>query len=216
MAENSLVILKPDAYIRDYVGARVVKTMQSVEGVTINRFEETKVDREFLAEEHYKKHKGKFFHDWLVEFVSSTPVYVLKVGGENRIHGVRDILGDSIVEHSSEGTIRDNYGIIGGVNVVHASDSKETAEREMELWSEYFDTENKTVSVNQFVENNINKPMIDVKRYREISHQIMNENIQEEKAVNEFAELLEKESSAKNKYIRSLAHLLVRNAVMRK
>lgn len=216
MAENSLVILKPDAYIRDYVGARVVKTIQSVEGVTINRFEETKVDREFLAEEHYKEHKGKFFHDWLVEFVSSTPVYALQVGGNNRINGVRDILGDSIVEDSSEGTIRDNYGIIGGVNVVHASDSKETAEREIELWSEYFDTENKTVSVNQFIENNINKPMIDVKRYREISHQIMNENIQEQKAVNEFAELLEKESSAKNKYIRSLAHLLVGNAVMRK
>jgi hypothetical protein len=74
------------------------------------------------------------------------------------------------------------------------------------LWSEYFDTGNKTVSVNQFVENNINKPMIDVKRCREISNQIMNEDIQEDKALNEFTGLLEKESSAKDKYIKSLAH----------
>ncbi len=131
--ERSLVIIKPDGAVRRTVGARVIEALHGL-GLRVRAFREMRVSQE-LAEKHYAVHKGKPFFPWLVQFITSGRVLVLVFEGENAIQRIRDALGPTFVQKAPPDTLRGRYGIWGGINIAHASDSPETAATEIDLWS---------------------------------------------------------------------------------
>ncbi len=131
--ERSLVIIKPDGTIRRRVSALVLKALLD-KGYKICAFCEMKVPKS-LAKLHYAVHKEKPFFPWLVDFISSAPVLTMIFEGPNVIQGVRDTLGATFVQKADPTSLRGKYGIWAGVNIAHASDAPETAEKEIELWT---------------------------------------------------------------------------------
>ncbi|MBS7287281.1 MAG: nucleoside-diphosphate kinase [Candidatus Freyarchaeota archaeon] len=130
--EATLVILKPDATVRSFVGAYTTKVILD-QGYRVTAFKWVQVTGE-LAEKHYEEHAGKPFFNWLTTYIKAAPVVAMKVEGENVIQGIRRMLGATMAQKAEPETIRGKYGIWGGVNVAHASDSPETAKRELALW----------------------------------------------------------------------------------
>ncbi|MFW9962095.1 MAG: nucleoside-diphosphate kinase [Candidatus Sifarchaeia archaeon] len=130
--ERSLVIIKPDGTTRRRVSALVLKTLLD-RGYKICAFREMKVS-ESLAKLHYAVHKEKPFFPWLVDFISSAPVLSMILEGNDVIQGVRDVLGATFVQKAESTSLRGKYGIWAGINIAHASDAPETAEKEIELW----------------------------------------------------------------------------------
>lgn len=131
--EATLVILKPDATIRSFVGASTLKAILD-QGYRVAAFKWVQVSDE-LAEKHYEEHVGKPFFNWLTTYIKVAPVIAMKVEGEGVIQGIRRLLGATLVQKADPETIRGKYGIWGGINVAHASDSPATAERELDLWN---------------------------------------------------------------------------------
>ena len=129
--ERTLVILKPDAIQRGIVGE--ILTRFEKRGFKVVGLKMMQVPRE-LAEKHYLEHKDKPFYDELVEFITAGPVVVFVVEGKNAIANVRKMVGATNPEEASPGTIRHDYGLHIGKNIIHASDSKESAEREIDLF----------------------------------------------------------------------------------
>ncbi len=129
--ERTLVILKPDAIQRGIVGE--ILTRFEKRGFKVVGLKMMQVPRE-LAEKHYLEHKDKPFYDELVEFITAGPVVVFVVEGKNAIANVRNMVGVTNPEEAFPGTIRHDYGLHIGKNIIHASDSKESAEREIDLF----------------------------------------------------------------------------------
>jgi nucleoside-diphosphate kinase len=132
MVEESLLILKPDAVLRRFVGVETLKILLS-KSLRITAFEEMVTSTQ-LAKEHYAVHKGKPFFDWLVRFITSGPVVAMRVEGDNVIQQIRTMLGSTFAHKAEPNTIRGKYGVYGGVNVAHASDGEQTAAEEIGLW----------------------------------------------------------------------------------
>jgi nucleoside-diphosphate kinase len=132
MAEQStLLIVKPDAVRRGLIGeilSRVERT-----GLRIDGMRTTRIDRE-LAERHYAEHGSKPFFDELVEFISSGPVVVARVSGEDAIAVLRKLMGATDPAKADKGTIRGDFGTEIAQNLVHGSDSEESAARELALF----------------------------------------------------------------------------------
>ena len=103
-------------------------------GYKIRAFREMKVP-EPLAKLHYAVHKEKPFFSWLVDFISSAPVLAMIFESDDVIQGVRDALGATFVQKADPSSLRGKYGIWAGVNIAHASDAPETADKEIELWT---------------------------------------------------------------------------------
>ena len=97
-------------------------------------FNEMKVP-EALAKMHYDIHKDKPFFPWLVDFISSAPVLTMIFEAENVIQGIRDALGATFVQKAAPNSLRGKYGIWAGINIAHASDAPETADKEIKLWA---------------------------------------------------------------------------------
>ncbi|MHA1506758.1 MAG: nucleoside-diphosphate kinase [Candidatus Asgardarchaeia archaeon] len=135
--ERTLFVIKPDATIRRFVGIRAIEKVID-EGFKLLTFKEVDIPREF-AEIHYSEHIGKPFYGWLVDFLTLNSVIVIVLEGEGVIEDVRRILGATLSHKAEDWTIRGMYGIWGGVNVAHASSSRESAEREIKLWSTNMD-----------------------------------------------------------------------------
>lgn len=131
--EATLVILKPDATVRSFVGAYTIRAILD-QGYKVTAFKVVQVTDK-LAEKHYEEHVGKPFFNWLIAYIKAAPVVALKVEGEKVIQGVRRLLGATLAQKADPETIRGKYGIWGGINVAHASDSPATAERELALWA---------------------------------------------------------------------------------
>ncbi|NPA38355.1 MAG: nucleoside-diphosphate kinase [Candidatus Nanohaloarchaeota archaeon] len=129
--ERTLVILKPDAIQRGIVGE--ILSRFEKRGFKIIGLKMMQVSRE-LAEKHYLEHQGKPFYDELVEFITAGPVVVFVVEGNNAISNVRKMVGATNPEEAAPGTIRHDYGLHIGKNIIHASDSRESAEREIDLF----------------------------------------------------------------------------------
>lgn len=130
--EQSLVILKPDAVLRRIVGIRVLENFLE-KGFGIENFLELQVS-EGLAEKHYAEHKGKPFFPNLKAYIMLCPVVAMVVTGRGIIKTIREMAGATMANKADSGTIRGKYGIWGGINVIHASDSSESAKREIKLW----------------------------------------------------------------------------------
>ena len=129
--ETTLVLLKPDAVQRGLVGevtARLERTGLKIVGMKLMQ-----VSPE-LAERHYGEHVGKPFFDALVSFITSGPIVAIALGGPNAVAVVRKTMGATNPAESPAGTVRGDFGIDIGRNLVHGSDSADSAERELALF----------------------------------------------------------------------------------
>ena len=131
MAERTLVLVKPDAVERKLAGEILARFERR--GLEIVAAKLVKVSRE-LAEEHYAEHTEKPFFGELVEFITSAPTLALVLEGESAIAVVRTTMGATNPVDSGPGTIRGDFALAMPNNLVHGSDSPESAEREIGLW----------------------------------------------------------------------------------
>jgi len=133
--ETTFLMVKPDGVQRGLVGP-VIKRLEE-RGLRITAMKMMTIERE-RAEEHYAEHEGKDFYEPLLEYITSGPVVAMAVVGKDAISMVRKMVGATDPHEASPGTIRGDYGIEIGRNIVHASDSPESAERELDI---FFDKE---------------------------------------------------------------------------
>ncbi len=129
--QTTLIILKPDAVQRGLMGAIIERFERK--GLRIVGAKLIKVSPE-LAGKHYAEHKGKPFYDGLLKFVTSSPVLVLAIRGLEAVAVCRKLIGATNGRNADPGTIRGDFGLSGGFNLVHGSDSPASAERELALW----------------------------------------------------------------------------------
>ena len=131
MAERTLVLIKPDAMERRLAGEILARFEQR--GLTVRAAKLVKVDRD-LAGRHYEEHAEKPFFGELVEFITSSPTLALVLEGESAVAVVRTTMGATNPVDSAPGTIRGDLALAMPDNLVHGSDSLESAEREIGLW----------------------------------------------------------------------------------
>ena len=132
MTERTLVLIKPDGVERQLVGEIISRIERK--GLTIAALELRHVSED-LAAEHYAEHEGKPFFGSLLEFITSGPVVAAIVEGPRAIAAFRQLAGGTDpVEKATPGTIRGDFGLETQFNLVHGSDSTESAKREIALW----------------------------------------------------------------------------------
>ncbi len=129
--QQTLVIVKPDGVQRALVGKILARFEER--GFKIVGMKLMQVSRD-LAEQHYAIHKGKFFYEGLVNYISSSPVVAMVLEGHEAIGAVRAMVGATRPWEAAAGTIRGDYALMGLRNLIHASDSPETAASEIALW----------------------------------------------------------------------------------
>ena len=133
--ERTLLVLKPDATMRRGVGAAVLeRILEALPDVTPLGFVERGVPKS-LAEQHYAVHKGKFFYPWLIQFIRVGKVVATVLEGNDIVRQLRGVLGATFVDKADSDSLRGKYGLVGGVNVAHASDEPGNAEKEIALWT---------------------------------------------------------------------------------
>ena len=129
--EETLVLVKGDGVRRRLVG-EIIRRIEA-KGLDIHALQLMDVSRE-LAEEHYSEHREKPFFEELVEFITSTPVVAMRVEGEGAIKTVRTLMGATNPADAAPGTIRGDLALSLPDNLVHGSDSPESATRELGLF----------------------------------------------------------------------------------
>ena len=129
--EETLVLVKGDGVRRRLVG-EIIRRIEA-KSFDIDAMKLMDVGRE-LAEEHYAEHRDKPFFDELVEFITSTPVVAMRVRGEGAIKVMRNLMGSTNPAEAAPGTIRGDLALSLPDNLVHGSDSPESAERELGLF----------------------------------------------------------------------------------
>jgi nucleoside-diphosphate kinase len=129
--EETLVIVKPDAVERGLIGEILGRIERK--GLRIETMRRMRIDRD-LAERHYAEHRDKGFYGELVDFITSSEVVVARVAGEQAISVVRTLMGPTDPAAAPPGTIRGDFGTVITHNLVHGSDSPESAKRELDLF----------------------------------------------------------------------------------
>jgi len=133
--EETLVLVKPDGVARNLTG-EILRRIEA-KGYSLVDIRLVEADRELLAA-HYEEHLGKPFYEPLVEFMESGPVVAIRLAGERVIEGFRSLAGTTDPTTAAPGTIRGDLGRDWGLkvqqNLVHGSDSPESAARELALW----------------------------------------------------------------------------------
>ena len=130
-SERTLVLIKPDAMRRGLAGEILGRLERR--GLVVRGGELLQVDRD-LAERHYAEHREKPFFGELVEFITSSPTLALAIEGEGAIATVRVTMGATNPADAAPGTIRGDLALSMPDNLVHGSDSAESAARELALW----------------------------------------------------------------------------------
>jgi nucleoside-diphosphate kinase len=131
MLEKTVVLIKPDAVERKLAGEILARFEQR--GLEIREARLLTVGRS-LADEHYAEHREKPFFGELVEFITSGPTLALVLEGESAISVVRTTMGATNPTDAAPGTIRGDFALAMPDNLVHGSDSPESAQREISLW----------------------------------------------------------------------------------
>jgi nucleoside-diphosphate kinase len=132
VTERTLVLIKPDGVERRLVGEIINRIERK--GLTIAALELRHVSQE-LAGQHYAEHEGKPFFGSLLEFITSGPVVAAVVQGPRAVAAFRQLAGGTDpVEKAAPGTIRGDFGLETQFNLVHGSDSADSAKREIALW----------------------------------------------------------------------------------
>jgi nucleoside-diphosphate kinase len=129
--ESTLLIVKPDGVRRHLIG-EVLRRVEEA-GLTIDDLRMETIPRA-TAEEHYGEHREKPFYDELVTFITGGPVVVAKISGENAIASWRELMGPTDPADAPAGTIRGDFASVITENIVHGSDSPESAARELKLF----------------------------------------------------------------------------------
>jgi nucleoside-diphosphate kinase len=129
--QRTLVIIKPDGVQRALTGKILGRFEER--GLKVIALKLMQVERG-LAERHYAVHQGKFFYEGLVSYITSSPVVVIVLEGHEAIGVVRKMVGATRPWEAEAGTIRGDYALMGLRNLIHASDSPETAASELALW----------------------------------------------------------------------------------
>jgi len=130
-AERTLVLIKPDAMQRGHAGEILSRFERR--GLDVRAARLLRVDRE-LAKRHYAEHVEKPFFEELVDFITSAPTLALVLEGESAISVVRTTIGATNPTAAAPGTIRGDLALAMPDNLVHGSDSPESAEREIAIW----------------------------------------------------------------------------------
>lgn len=128
---RTLILIKPDAVQRGLVGAIISRI--EARGLKIVGMKLLQVDQA-LAHKHYAAHVGKPFFPGLVSFITSSPIVALAVQGENAVEVMRQMMGATDPAKAAPGTIRADFGLAIGRNVIHGSDSAESAQTELALY----------------------------------------------------------------------------------
>ena len=129
--ERTLIILKPDAVQRLITG-QIIKRFED-KGLQIAAVRFMRISRD-LAQRHYAVHKGKDFFEPLLEYITSGPVLVLVLQADGVIAMARKLMGATFGNQAEPGTIRGDFGGSRGFNLIHGSDSPESAETEIKLF----------------------------------------------------------------------------------
>ena len=129
--ESTLLIVKPDGVARGLVG-EVLRRVET-KGLAIEQMDLRVIERA-TAEEHYGEHRDKPFFGELVDFITSGPVVVAKISGEDAITCWRTLMGPTNPVAAPPGSIRGDFATLIGENIVHGSDSPESAARELALF----------------------------------------------------------------------------------
>ncbi len=130
MSERTFIMIKPDAVSRGLSGEIIARIERR--GFTVTGLKMVDMARE-VAEEHYGEHRERPFFGELVDFITSGPVVMLIVEGENAISVMRTMMGATNPADAAPGTIRGDYALSVAENVIHGSDGPESAERELAL-----------------------------------------------------------------------------------
>ncbi|MFE3190477.1 nucleoside-diphosphate kinase [Nocardia sp. NPDC059240] len=132
MTEQTLVLIKPDGVARGLIGEIITRIERK--GLKIAALKQVNVSEE-IAVEHYAEHRERAFFGSLIEFITSGPVVAIVLDGERAIPAFRQIAGGTDpVEKAATGSIRGDYALETQYNLVHGSDSPESAKREIALW----------------------------------------------------------------------------------
>jgi nucleoside-diphosphate kinase len=129
--ERSLILIKPDAFARNLTGEIVSRFERK--GLRLEALKLMTMDRD-LAQRHYEEHTGKPFFDELVEFITSGPLVAMVLAGERAVEAARQVIGATDPLKADAGSIRGEYAISVGQNMVHGSDSDTSAAREVALF----------------------------------------------------------------------------------
>jgi nucleoside-diphosphate kinase len=128
---KTFFMIKPDGVKRNLIGEIISRV--EAKGFVISKLKMMQIDKE-LAEEHYKEHAEKPFFKDLVSFITSGPVVAMQVEGENAVAQIRNLMGATNPADSTPGSIRGDLATELDKNVVHGSDSDESADRELKLF----------------------------------------------------------------------------------
>ncbi|UJF15409.1 nucleoside-diphosphate kinase [Jeotgalibaca sp. MA1X17-3] len=129
--EKTFIMIKPDGVKRGIMGKIITKIEQK--GFQIVQAKLFQPSKE-LVEEHYEEHLGKPFFEGLITYILSGPVLAIEVEGESVVEVMRLMIGDKDPKIAIPGTIRGDFAHLMNQNVIHGSDSVESAKRELELW----------------------------------------------------------------------------------
>lgn len=129
--ERTLILIKPDAMQRGLAGEVITRFERR--GLRIVAMRLLKVDKA-MAKKHYGEHVGKPFFDGLVEYITSSPIIAAVFEGTNAVAAARQLMGSTRPTEAAPGTIRADFGLEVGRNLVHGSDSVASAKREIEIF----------------------------------------------------------------------------------
>jgi nucleoside-diphosphate kinase len=129
--DRTLILVKPDAFARGLTGEIIARFERK--GLQIVALKHMTVDEQ-LAKRHYAEHEGKPFFGELVEFITSGPIVAMVLEGEQAITAARQVIGATNPLEATTGSIRGDFAIAVGQNMVHGSDSVESGQREASLF----------------------------------------------------------------------------------
>lgn len=148
MMEQTFLMVKPDGVQRNLIG-EVVSRFE-MKGFTLVGAKVMQISPE-LAETHYGEHKERPFFKELVDFITSGPVFAMVWEGDGAILEARKMMGKTNPQEADPGTIRGDYGVNMSKNIIHGSDSEESAKREISLFFEEKEVESYNKTVNKWV-----------------------------------------------------------------
>ena len=129
--ERTLILVKPDAFARNLTGEIIARFERK--GLRVVALALMTMTRD-LAARHYAEHEGKSFYEELVTFITSGPLVAMVLEGESAVVAARQVIGATNPLEATTGSIRGDYAIAVGQNMVHGSDAPESAAREVELF----------------------------------------------------------------------------------
>lgn len=147
--QRTLIILKPDAYQRQLIGTLLNRI--EIKGLKIAGLKLMRITKE-LAQKHYAPHLGKHFFDDLIAYITSGPSVVVAVEGASAISVMRKMVGATCGYEAQPGTIRGDFSISLRYNLIHASDSEESAEQELNIFFRPDELISEPLHINEWID----------------------------------------------------------------